>query len=81
MKDSETLLVWGDTEVGWDANVPINETLDENGNVPDAKRGFGIADPRAPKARVYDDPSVEELRESSGITMDITNWIYATPMN
>ncbi len=63
MKDSENLLVWGETDVGWDANTPINETLDENGNVPDAKRGFGIADPRAPKARVYDDPSVEELRK------------------
>ena len=62
MKDSESLLVWGETDVGWDANTPINETLDENGNVPDAKRGFGIADPRAPTARVYDDPSVEALR-------------------
>ena len=63
MKDSDSLLVWGDTEVGWDANTPINETVDENGDVPDAKRGFGVADPRAPKARIYDDPSVQALRD------------------
>ena len=63
MKDSENLLVWGETEVGWDANTPINETLDEDGNALDKNRGFGVSDPYAPDARVYDDPSVEELRE------------------
>ena len=62
MKDSESLLVWGETDVGWDAQTPVNETLDEDGNSLNKQRGFGVADPRAPEARVYDDPTVEELR-------------------
>lgn len=63
MKDSESLQVWGETEVGWDANTPINETVDAEGNIPEKHRGFGVDDPRAPKARVYDDPSVQSLRD------------------
>ena len=63
MKDSDSLLVWGETDVGWDANTPINETVDDMGNVPKDRPGFGVADPRSPTARVYDDPSVNRLRE------------------
>lgn len=63
MKDSESLQVWGETEVGWDANTPINETLNENGEIANQNPRFGIADPRAPSKRVYDDPSVEKLRD------------------
>ncbi len=63
MKDSESLLVWGETDVGWDVNTPINETVDDKGHIPDTERGFGMADPYAPRARIYDDPSVDALRE------------------
>jgi len=59
----ENLQVYGETTVGWCENTPINETLDEEGNIPSAKRGFGVQDPRAPSARVYDHPEVEALRE------------------
>ena len=62
LAELETLAVHGDTAVGWDAATPVNETVDEHGNVPPEQRGFGVADPRAPKRRVYDDPEVDELR-------------------
>ncbi|MXZ01490.1 phytanoyl-CoA dioxygenase family protein [Candidatus Poribacteria bacterium] len=55
--------VYGETRVGWDANVPVNETVDADGSVPSGGRGFGVADPNSPKRRVYDDPEVEALRE------------------
>ena len=64
MKDSDNLRVCGDTEVGWCANTPINETLDGEGNIVNDKRGFGVRDPYAPTARDYDDPTVRELREN-----------------
>ena len=63
MKDSDNLRVFGDTNVGWCENTPINETLDGEGNVATDKRGFGVRDPYAPTARRHDDPSVCELRE------------------
>lgn len=63
LAELETLAVHGDTAVGWDAATPVNETVDEHGNVPPEQRGFGIADPRAPKRRVYDDPEVDALRQ------------------
>ena len=56
------LAVYGDTDVGWDAATPVNETVDEHGRPPTEERGFGVPDPRAPKRRVYDDPEVEALR-------------------
>lgn len=59
----ENLQVHGETSVGWCEHTPINETLDENGNVASDKRGFGVKDPRAPSARTYDHPDVEALRE------------------
>ena len=59
----DSLQVYGETSVGWCEHTPINETLDEDGNVPDQKRGFGVRDPRAPSARVYDHPEVEALRQ------------------
>ena len=55
--------VYGETQVGWDENTPVNETVDADGNVPPGNRGFGVADPYSPKRRVYDDPEVEALRE------------------
>jgi hypothetical protein len=59
----ETLEVYGDTLVGWDENTPPNETVDADGNIFPKERGFGVADPRSPSRRVYDDPSVESLRQ------------------
>lgn len=57
------LQVYGETLVGWDKNIPPNETLDEDGNPFPADRGFGVPDPRAPSHRVYNDPEVVALRE------------------
>ena len=57
-----TLSVHGDTAVGWDAETPVNETVDEAGNPFPSKPGFGVPDPRAPSRRVHDDPEVERLR-------------------
>ena len=59
----EEMQVYGETRVGWDANTPVNETVDADGNVPPGNRGFGVADPNSPKRRVYDDAEVEALRE------------------
>lgn len=59
---SAALAVYGDTDVGWDAATPVNETVDEHGRPPTAERGFGVADPRAPKRRVYDAADVVALR-------------------
>ena len=58
----ENIQVYGDSTVGWDANTPVNETVDEHGEPVRESRGFGIHDPGAPPRRVYDDPAVEALR-------------------
>ena len=63
MSELDNMQVFGETEVGWCANTPVNETLDENGNVVEKKRTFGVADPYAPSRRVYDDDEVCALRE------------------
>lgn len=55
------LEVFGKTPVGWDVNLPVNELVDEYGNVvggPD----FGEPDPRAPRERAFDHPDVQALR-------------------
>ena len=74
--------VYGETRVGWDANVPVNETVDGDGNVPSGGRGFGVADPNSPKRRVYDDPEVEalraKLREQNG-SRGLEIWETLTP--
>jgi len=48
---------------GWDERTPPNETVDEDGNPSQSNPGFGVADPRAPKRRAYDDPDVVALRD------------------
>jgi len=48
--------------IGWDERTPPNETVDEDGNPAFSNPGFGVADPRAPARRAYDDPGVVELR-------------------
>ena len=57
------LSVTGETDVGWCAATPPNETTDEDGNPIFREAGFSASDPRAPKRRVYDDPEVQSLRE------------------
>lgn len=56
------LSVTGETDVGWCAATPPNETTDNDGNPMFEKAGFSALDPRAPKRRVYDDPGVQDLR-------------------
>jgi len=64
LEELETLEVYGDTTVGWDAHTPVNETVDEDGNPSSGRRpGFGVPDLRAPSERVYDHPDVERLRD------------------
>ena len=57
------LRVVGETDVGWCAATPPNETTDEDGRPLVRAAGFAAADPRAPGRRVYDDPEVVALRE------------------
>src|SRR5579872_173171 len=59
----ESLKVIGETDVGWCAATPPNETTDEDGRPLIRTAGFTAADPRAPRRRVYDDPEVVALRE------------------
>jgi hypothetical protein len=69
--DSETLQVFGESDVGWCAATPPNETSDEEGALLVRPVGFAAADPGAPQRRVYDDPEVcalrEHLRRSNGL--------------
>lgn len=62
MNELDTLSVHKETKVGWCENTPVNETLDADGATVGEERGFGVADPRSPGRRVYDDPEVEALR-------------------
>src|SRR5580698_2814158 len=57
------LKVTGETDIGWCAATPPNETSDEDGRPLVRTAGFTAADPRAPARRVYDDPEVKALRE------------------
>jgi hypothetical protein len=54
--------VHGESDAGWCAATPPNETTDESGQpyVPDFNSRS--IDPRAPTQRAYDDPDVERLR-------------------
>jgi hypothetical protein len=67
-----SLRVFGETDVGWCAATPPNETSDEDGRPLVRTTGFTAADPRAPARRVYDDPEVvalrERLRRENGLT-------------
>src|SRR6202030_2168115 len=60
---SAPLRVFGETDIGWCAATPPNETSDEDGRPLVRTTGFSSADPRAPGRRVYDDPEVAQLRE------------------
>ena len=52
-----------DATYGWDDATPPNETVDDDGNPSLTNPGFGVADPRAPRRRAYDDPQVVALRD------------------
>ncbi|HUO12673.1 MAG TPA: hypothetical protein VMU37_07950, partial [Caulobacteraceae bacterium] len=60
---TEALRVYGESDAGWCAATPPNETSDEDGRPLVRTVGFTAADPRAPARRVYDDPEVVALRE------------------
>ena len=60
---TESLRVVGESDAGWCAATPPNETADEDGRPLIRTVGFTAADPRAPARRVYDDPEVVALRE------------------
>lgn len=64
MSEFDDLTVYRETDVGWCANTPINETADGEGNPSVQATGFPASDPRAPSARVYDHPEVMRLRET-----------------
>ncbi len=57
------LSVTGETDVGWCAATPPNETTDDEGNPVFRQAGFSAADPRAPTRRAYDHPDVQNLRD------------------
>jgi hypothetical protein len=59
----EHLQVHGETDIGWCAETPPNETTNAAGEPEINVAGFSAADPRAPKRRAYDDPEVCALRE------------------
>ena len=61
-RELDTLEVYGDTEVGWDENTPVNETVDGDGNPFPGQQGFGVPDPHAPSRRAPNDPGVQKLR-------------------
>ena len=63
MSSHSDLEVFGETDAGWCAATPPNETADEDGRPLVRREGFTAADPRAPARRVYDDPEVCALRE------------------
>ena len=58
----ESLIVHGETPVGWDENSLFNETVDQAGNLSSANRGGVVVEPQLASRRVYSDPDVEALR-------------------
>jgi hypothetical protein len=62
MDELEALEVYGETPAGWCAATPPNEFVDTNGALMTEWDDFCQPDPRAPAARVYDDPDVVALR-------------------
>src|SRR5689334_3985947 len=63
MGELDGLKIYGETQVGWCAATPPNETTDEHGAHFVPERDSRSVDPRAPARRVYDDPDVQRLRE------------------
>ncbi|HEX3919447.1 MAG TPA: phytanoyl-CoA dioxygenase family protein [Caulobacteraceae bacterium] len=63
MNERSPFSVVGETDVGWCAATPPNETADADGLPLVRADGFAAGDPRAPARRVYDDPEVCALRE------------------
>ena len=62
----------GDSALGWDESIAVNETVDAHGDIPaEGMRGFGQADTTSPHRRRRDDPGVQKLRahlqESNGL--------------
>jgi hypothetical protein len=75
----EPLKVIGETDVGWCAATPPNETSDEDGRPLVRTSGFTAADPRVPSRRVYDDPEVAALREHLRLNNGLTGLEIVAP--
>ena len=81
MSDSaglDTLDVYSETRVGWDASLPPNEVVDEEGR-PANNRGFGEPDPRCPPRRDPNSPEVEALRRHLEANNGIHDLEICTP--
>ena len=70
--------VFGDTLVGWDAAVPPNEVVDEDG-VPMQSMAGRAPDPRCPSRRAIDDPQVQALRRHLKANNGIRGLEICTP--
>lgn len=70
--------VFGDTLAGWDAAVPPNEVVDEDG-VPMESLVGRAPDPRCPPRRVINDPEVEALRRHLKANNGIRGLEICTP--
>src|ERR1700722_7962024 len=73
------LRVFGQSDAGWCAATPPNETSDEDGRPLVRTEGFTAADPRAPTRRGYDDPEVAALREPLPFHSALTGLELAAP--
>ena len=62
-QDLESIKIPGTTSVGWDRATPVNERVDEHGRPVSTSIPFGVDDPRAPKLRQYNHPTVQNLRD------------------
>jgi hypothetical protein len=58
------LKVFGDSDAGWCAATPPNETTDEHGTPYIPSDDSRMVDPRSPRRRIHDDPDVVSLRQA-----------------
>ena len=70
--------VFGDSLVGWDAAVPPNEVVDEDGMPMETMAGRA-PDPRCPPRRIAGDPEVEALRRHLKANNGIRGLEICTP--
>lgn len=75
----DDLQVHGPTCVGWDAATPTNERVDQDGNPMAVDADFGVADPRAPRQRIFDDADVVALRNHLAANNGIRNLEMCEP--
>ena len=59
----KSLQILGQSDIGWDEAVQVNETVDDHGRPFPNIRGFGIPDPNVCSRRVFNDPEVQNYRK------------------